>query len=113
MATATIIRDVRVIGEYRKEIIATVTPVDGAHPAGGDALDLSAYFDDEITGAVQIGMEGVASNGYQWGMVLDGTTTALLTAYGTPAAVTGAVIPLAEATANLTALTTRWVIYGW
>ena len=96
-----------------KIITGTVT-MNGAVPgyvAGGEPLDLSAFFPTMVFGAVQIG-GSAASQPYLWGATTGANVIPLITAAWTGPGFSGVLVDVTAAT-DLSAATTRWMFLGF
>ena len=83
----------------------------GGYDAAGEALDLSAYFDTVVWGAIKIG-GSAASEPYLWGATTGANVIPLITAAWTGPGFSGVLADVTPAT-DLSAATTVWIFFGY
>lgn len=97
-----------------KMIVGEVTMNDaaaGGYDAAGEALDLSAYFDTIVWGAIKIG-GSAAAQPYLWGATTGANVIPLITATWTGAGFSAVLADVTPAT-DLSAATTTWIFFGY
>jgi len=121
MATFTLISEQWQGGSVgMKMVVGTVEMNDaaaGGYVAGGEALNLTAYFATAVWGGIPIAMDDAAAGGCAFGMIPRAAPNArspFIAAHRDPVDAGAAQSMLAEVTAgvDLSALVRNWVFFG-
>jgi hypothetical protein len=117
MATFTLVSEQWQGGSVgTKAVIGTVTMDDagaGGYDAGGEPLDLSAFFATIVWGGFPIAISAAGSGGVKYSMI-QATTSPLIVAHRDPVDAGAAQSMFEEVTAgiDLSGLVTTWIFFG-